>query len=122
MSTESRTGSKLAEAVQQITGNNVELAYVDQGYAGENAVQAAARHGIQLEVVKHREARRGFLLLPAAGWSNAASPGRPLPPRGHRLRTTQQDSRRHSLLGLRLRHAREPDKSTHSKLIGGSKE
>jgi hypothetical protein len=63
--------------VQQITGNNVELAYVDQGYAGENAVQAAARHGIQLEVVKHREARRGFLLLPAAGWSNAASPGPP---------------------------------------------
>ena len=40
---------KLAEAVQHITGDNVELAYVDQGYTGENAAQAAAQHGIQLE-------------------------------------------------------------------------
>jgi transposase len=42
---------KLAEAVQQITGDHVELAYVDQGYTGEAADSAAARHGIQLEVV-----------------------------------------------------------------------
>jgi transposase len=54
----------LAEAVQQITGEHVELAYVDQGYTGENAAQAAQRHGIQLEVIKHTEAKRGFLLLP----------------------------------------------------------
>jgi transposase len=67
MSTGSRTGSKLAEAVKQITGDNVELAYVDQGYTGENASQAAARHGIQLEVVKHNEAKRGFVMLPR-GW------------------------------------------------------
>jgi hypothetical protein len=38
---------KLAETVQQIAGDNVEPAYVDQGYTGENAAQAAARHGIQ---------------------------------------------------------------------------
>ena len=55
---------KLAEAVQQITGENVELAYVDQGYTGEHAAQAAAQHGIQLEVVKHTQAKRGFVLLP----------------------------------------------------------
>src|ERR1700710_2254061 len=55
---------KLAEAVQQITGDHVELAYVDQGYTGEAADSAAARHGIQLEVVKHTEAKRGFVLLP----------------------------------------------------------
>jgi transposase len=55
---------ELAEAVQKITENNVELAYVDQGYTGENAAQAAAQHGIQLEVVKHTEAKRGFVLLP----------------------------------------------------------
>jgi transposase len=55
---------KLAEAVQQITGDNVELAYVDQGYTGENAAQAAAKHGIQLEVVKHTEVKRGLVLLP----------------------------------------------------------
>jgi transposase len=55
---------KLAEAVQRVTGDHVELAYVDQGYTGEAAGSAAARHGIQLEVVKHTEAKRGFVLLP----------------------------------------------------------
>ena len=55
---------KLAETVQQITGQNVELAYVDQGYTGESAAQAAEKHGVQLEVVKHTEAKRGFVLLP----------------------------------------------------------
>jgi transposase len=54
----------LAEAVQQITGENVELAYVDQGYTGENAAQDAEKHGIRLEVIKHTEAKRGFVLLP----------------------------------------------------------
>ena len=55
---------KLAEAVQEITGDNIELAYVDQGYTGESAAQAAEKHGVQLEVVKHTEAKRGFILLP----------------------------------------------------------
>src|SRR5438094_1096116 len=55
---------KLAEAVQQITGEHVELAYVDQGYTGEAAQQAAASHGIELAVVKHTQAKRGFVLLP----------------------------------------------------------
>ncbi len=45
---------ELARQVQQITEENVELAYVDQGYTGEAAEQAAAEHGIQLEVVKMR--------------------------------------------------------------------
>jgi transposase len=55
---------KLAEAVQQITGEHVQLAYVDQGYTGEAAQQAAASHGIELAVVKHTQAKRGFVLLP----------------------------------------------------------
>ena len=54
----------LAEAVQHITGESVVLAYVDQGYTGENAAEAAEKHGVQLEVVKHTEAKRGFVLLP----------------------------------------------------------
>jgi transposase len=54
----------LAEQVQQITGQNVELAFVDQGYTGENPVQVAQQHGIRLEVVKHTEAKRGFVLQP----------------------------------------------------------
>ena len=55
---------ELARQVQQITEENVELAYVDQGYTGDTAEEAAAKHGIQLEVVKHTEAKRGFVLLP----------------------------------------------------------
>ena len=54
----------LAKQVQQVTGDTVSLAYVDQGYTGENAAKAASQHGIQLEVVKHPMAKRGFVLLP----------------------------------------------------------
>ena len=55
---------KLAEAIREVTGDSVELAYVDQGYTGEQPAKEAAEHGIHLEVVKHQEARRGFVLLP----------------------------------------------------------
>lgn len=55
---------KLAQQVQEVTGESVELGYVDQGYTGENAAEAAQKHGIRLEVVKHTEAKRGFVLLP----------------------------------------------------------
>lgn len=54
----------LAQEVQQVTGNSVELAYVDQGYTGQNAALAAQEHGIRLSVVKHPMAKRGFVLLP----------------------------------------------------------
>jgi len=54
----------LAEAVQAATGQSVELAYVDQGYTGQTAADAAAGHGIELHVVKLSEAKRGFVLLP----------------------------------------------------------
>jgi transposase len=56
--------AELAERVQAETGETVEIAYVDQGYTGENAADAAAEHGIQLEVVKLPTAKRGFVLLP----------------------------------------------------------
>lgn len=54
----------LAEAVQGVTGESVELAFVDQGYTGGAAAESAAAHGLRLEVVKLPEARRGFVLLP----------------------------------------------------------
>ena len=54
----------LACAIQQASGESVELAYVDQGYSGEESAAEAAKHGIRLEVVKHPEAGRGFVLLP----------------------------------------------------------
>jgi transposase len=55
---------ELAAQVQEITAENVEVAYVDEGYTGEEPARAAAAQGIELEVVKHREAKRGFVLLP----------------------------------------------------------
>jgi transposase len=54
----------LTRQVQAVTGQSVELAYVDQGYTGGAAAAAAEAHGIRLEVVKHSEAKRGFILLP----------------------------------------------------------
>ena len=54
----------LAAAVQEATGEAVELAFVDQGYTGDGPAAAAAAHGIRLEVVKLPEAKRGFVLLP----------------------------------------------------------
>jgi transposase len=56
--------SELAKRVQEETGGTVEIAYVDQGYTGENAADAAGEHGIKLEVVKLPTAKRGFVLLP----------------------------------------------------------
>ena len=55
---------ELARQVQEVTGQSVELAYVDQGYTGHEAAEAAETHGIRLEVVKHTAAKRGFVLLP----------------------------------------------------------
>ncbi len=54
----------LAQAVQEATGANVQVAFVDQGYTGEQPAADAAKHGMRLEVVKHHEAKRGFVLLP----------------------------------------------------------
>jgi transposase len=55
---------ELAATVQEATGETVEVAFVDQGYPGDQPAADAAAHGIQLEVVKLPEAKRGFVLLP----------------------------------------------------------
>ena len=55
---------ELAAQVQEATGETVAVAYVDQGYTGEDAAAAAAAQGIRLEVVKLPAAKRGFVLLP----------------------------------------------------------
>jgi transposase len=54
----------LAEQIQAVTGASVELAFVDQGYTGEQPATDAAQQGIRLEVVKLPTAKRGFVLLP----------------------------------------------------------
>lgn len=56
--------SQELQELQEATGQSVEIAFVDQGYTGENAAQQAEKHGIELCVVKLEEARRGFVLLP----------------------------------------------------------
>jgi transposase len=54
----------LCASLQEATGETVEVAFVDQGYTGDQAREDAASHGIQLEVVKLPEAKKGFVLLP----------------------------------------------------------
>lgn len=56
--------AELAEQVQEVTGEMVEVAFVDQGYTGEQANAAAEAEGIRLEVIKLPDAKRGFVLLP----------------------------------------------------------
>jgi transposase len=56
--------AELAQAVQSVTDQNVKVAFVDQGYTGQEPAEAAAAAGIRLEVVKHPEAKHGFVLLP----------------------------------------------------------
>jgi len=55
---------ELAQQVQEVTGQSVEVAFVDQGYSGEASAQAAQDQGLHLEVVKLPEAKKGFVLLP----------------------------------------------------------
>ena len=67
----------LAQEVQHVTGETVKLAFVDQGYTGEEPAEAAREEGIDLQVVKLPEAKKGFVLLPrrwvverSFGWVN----------------------------------------------------
>ena len=75
---------ELAKQIQEITGDSVEIAFVDQGYTGDKTAAAAEEHGIRLEVVKLPDAKKGFVLLPrrwvverSFGWLAG-----PLPPPG----------------------------------------
>lgn len=68
---------ELCQKVQEATGENVTITFVDQGYTGDNPAQEAAERGIDLCVVKLAEAKKGFVLLPRRwvvertfGWMN----------------------------------------------------
>ena len=56
--------AELSAQVQKGTGENVALAYADEGYTGEDPATAAQSHGMELVVVRHSEPKRGFVLLP----------------------------------------------------------
>ena len=55
---------ELSQQVQEITGHNVELAWVDQGYTGQEAAAGAQAEGINLVVIRLPDAHKGFVLLP----------------------------------------------------------
>jgi transposase len=55
---------QLAEDVQAVTQNSVEVAFVDEGYTGEQPKADAKASGIDLIVIKLPEAKKGFVLLP----------------------------------------------------------
>ena len=57
-------GQELAQQVHYVTGAAVDMAYVDQGYTGEQDAQDAQAHHMQLEVVTLLEVKQGFVLLP----------------------------------------------------------
>ena len=54
----------LARQVQEATEQSVEVAFVDQGYTGDQPAQAARSQGMELQVIKLPEAKKGFVLLP----------------------------------------------------------
>lgn len=54
----------LAELLQPVTGESVEVAFASQGYTGKQPASDAETHGIRLEVVKLPQAKQGFVLLP----------------------------------------------------------
>ncbi len=56
--------AELTQRVQEVTGDSIQTAYVDQGYTGENPAAAAAQNAVDLVVVKLAEAKHGFVLLP----------------------------------------------------------
>jgi hypothetical protein len=66
---------KLADAIQEATGETVELIYVDQGYTGEKPAEAPSAHEIELYVVKLARRRKGLSCCRNARSSNDPSPG-----------------------------------------------
>jgi transposase len=55
---------ELAQRVQAVTGETVEVAWGDQGYTGDEPEAAAEAQGIVLQIVKRPEGAKGFVLLP----------------------------------------------------------
>jgi len=97
---------KLAKEVQKQTGKSVALAYVDQGYTGEQTAEAAKKQKIELAVVKLPEAKRGFVLLPRR-WVGERSFAWPhtFPPPGEGLRAPGVDAKGNASSRIRDRHA-----------------
>lgn len=68
--------------MQEITRETVKVAFADQGYTCEETAQAASDGGIDLQVIKLQEAKKGFVFAAPAMGGRAALAGSPLPPSG----------------------------------------
>ena len=55
---------QLTQKIQELTGETIEVAFVDESSTGEKAAQAAEGEGIHLEVIKLPDVKKGFVLLP----------------------------------------------------------
>ena len=94
----------------------------DQGYTGQAAEEAAAaEQGIRLEVVKHTETKRGFVLPPTMGRRTKLRLGSTLPTTRTRLRTPRHYPRHLPLPRLRMPHDRQPLQTTPAKFITASR-
>ena len=100
----------LAAAVQEATGETVELAYVDQGYTGARPAardrRRRTRHPAGSRQAARGHARRRALAPPLGGRALLRLDGA-LPPPHPRLRATARHPRRPA-----LRRLRRPDAST----------
>jgi hypothetical protein len=63
----------LTPQVQAVTGEHVEIAYVDQGYTGPDAATSAAQHGIALVLTKTPQPSAALSCCPSGGWWKAPS-------------------------------------------------
>ena len=77
--TRQRKGSRfyvaLAEKVHQVTGGNVEWAFIDQGDAAPSPAGTTQQHAFRLEVAKHSWPRGDWCSCQDVGLSNGASHG-----------------------------------------------
>jgi len=75
---------ELARQVQEVTEQSVQVAFVDQGYTGEEPAQAAQQASSEVQMVKLPEAKKAFVLpaAPPLGRRTLLWLGCPLPPTG----------------------------------------
>ncbi len=91
----------LAAAVQEVTGQSVELGFVDQGYTGEDPAAAAAGHSPRSrQAARRQDGVR--VAAPALGGGALLRLGDALPAAGQRLRTVARNGGRLAFCGLRL--------------------
>ena len=109
---------RLAADIQEATGDSVELAYVDQGYTGENAAERRGSAGRR--TLRRQTARGEARLRPAAqalGRRTVLRLGDAMPPARQRLRALCRNPRRLPRHRLRRLHAQTRRRTHATKCI-----